>query len=240
MNPIYCISGLGADERIFSKLTLPGVSLTPLQWICPEKEEDIEAYAKRMTNQVPSHPTSRLPSAAISEVPANQPADQQGLPAQSPIFLGVSFGGMMALEMAKFYPEAKVILISSVKCRKELPGWMRLAGNLHLNKLLPLKPPRWDRLETDFLGTETAEERQLVRQFSNTSDPVYLRWALGQVINWQNQWQPASCFHIHGSNDKTFPLKNIRATHVIDGGGHFMVMNRAKETSAIIETILSR
>ncbi|HEX9513251.1 MAG TPA: alpha/beta hydrolase [Puia sp.] len=226
MNPIYCISGLGADERIFSKLILPGVLLTPLQWIQPQKEERIEAYAKRMTSQLHSHP--------ISQDPSNQRAHQP-----QPIFIGVSFGGMMALEMAKFYPGAKVILISSVKSREELPGWMKLAGNLRLNRLLPLKPPRWDRLETDFLGTETEEERQLVRQFSNSSDPVYLRWALGQVINWQNEWQPASLSHIHGSNDKTFPCKNIRATHIIPGGGHFMVMNRAGEVSRILESLLA-
>lgn len=233
MNPIYCISGLGADERIFSKLTLPGLTLTPLQWIRPEKGEPIEAYARRMTAQLPPPPYSPVPGAA----PGSEELLIRG-DGPPPTFMGVSFGGMMALEMAKYYPAAKVILLSSVKCRKELPAWMRLAGNLRLNKLLPHKPPSWERLETDFLGTETAEERQLVREFSRTSDPLYLRWALGQVINWQNQWQPASCFHIHGSNDKTFPLKNIRATHVIDGGGHFMVMNRAKEVSVIIESIL--
>lgn len=239
---IYCISGLGADERIFSKLTLPGVTLIPLQWIQPQKEECIEAYAKRMTAQLPLHPGSQPHSHPANQDPPNQPADQPGLldqPLSYPILMGVSFGGMMALEMAKFFPEAKVILISSVKSRKELPGWMRLAGNLRLNRLLPLRPPRWDRLETDFLGTETAEERQLVREFSNTSDPVYLRWALGQVINWRNEWQPSACYHLHGTNDKTFPYKNIRATHLIAGGGHFMVMNRAKEVSTILESILA-
>lgn len=211
MNPIYCISGLGADERIFSKLTLPGRTLTPLQWIRPQKEERIEEYAKRMTSQIPT--------------------DQ-------PILMGVSFGGMMAIEMAKICPAAKVILISSVKSREELPGWMKWSGRLRLNKLLPRNPPRWTRLESDFLGTETAEEVELVRVFSETADRDYLSWALGQVINWRNEWQPSSLFHIHGTIDRTFPLKNIRATHIVRGGGHFMVMNRAAEVSTIIESIL--
>ena len=228
MNQIYCISGLGADERIFSKLTLSGVALTPLQWIRPEKDEPIEAYARRMTAQVQVAATSQTPALANSH--SGQP---------SPILMGVSFGGMMALEIAKYYPAAKVILLSSVKCRKELPGWMRLAGNLGLNRLIPHHTPRWTRLESDFLGTESEEEVQLVREFMKTADPIYLRWALGQVINWQNNWQPASLAHIHGTNDKTFPLKNINATHVVPGGGHFMVMNRAKEVSTLIESILA-
>lgn len=212
MNPIYCISGLGADERIFSKLVLPGRTLAPLQWIRPQKEEPIEKYAARMTGQIHS---------------------------ESPILMGVSFGGMMALEMSKICPGAKVIIISSVKCRQELPRWIRLSGNLGLIRLLPRKPPRLSRVESDFLGTETPEEVQLVRDFQQTADPVYLRWALGQVINWRNEWQPAECYHIHGTNDRTFPLKNIRATHVIPGGGHFMVMNRAKEISTVLESILT-
>lgn len=210
INPIYCISGLGADERVFSKLTLPGRQLVPLQWIRPQKEEGIEAYAARMVSQIDS---------------------------PSPVLMGVSFGGMMALEMAKSVPGAKVILISSVKCRQELPGWMRLSGNLGLIKLLPRNPPRWSRLESNFLGTETPQEVQLVREFMKTADPVYLRWALGQVINWQNEWQPAACYHIHGTNDRTFPLKHIRATHIVPGGGHFMVMNRAAEVSTILESL---
>lgn len=212
MNPIYCISGLGADERIFSKLILPERTLTPLHWIRPLREEPIENYAARMTSQVHS---------------------------DLPVLMGVSFGGMMALEMAKIFPTAKVILISSVKSRKELPGWMKWSGRLGLNRLLPGKPPRWSSLESEFLGTETEEETHLVREFMKTADPVYLRWALGQVINWRNEWQPPSWYHIHGTNDRTFPLKNIRATHVVSGGGHFMVMNRAKEISAILESILA-
>ena len=211
MQQLHCISGLGADERIFSKLTIPEAVLTPLQWILPQKKEHIEDYAGRMVSQVY--------------------ADQ-------PVFLGVSFGGMMALEMARLRPGAKVILVSSVKTHKELPGWMKLSGKLRLNKLLPRNPPRWARLEDDFLGTETAEEKLLVREFMKTADPVYLR-CIGQVINWQNEWLPPSLYHIHGSNDRTFPLKNIGATHIVPGGGHFMIMNRAKEVSTIIRSIIN-
>jgi pimeloyl-ACP methyl ester carboxylesterase len=212
MQQLHCISGLGADQRIFSKLTIPGAVLTPLQWILPQKGERIEDYAGRMASQVHI---------------------------DRPVFLGVSFGGMMALEMAKLCPGAKVILVSSVKSRRELPGWMKIAGRLGLNKLLPRNPPRWARLEDDFLGTETVEERLLVREFMKTADPVYLRWAIGQVINWRNEWLAPSLYHIHGSNDRTFPLKNIGATHIVPGGGHFMIMNRAKEVSMIIGSIIS-
>jgi hypothetical protein len=45
----YCISGLGADERIFSRLELPGVRLRALPWLRPvSAHEPIDGYADRM------------------------------------------------------------------------------------------------------------------------------------------------------------------------------------------------
>ena len=79
----YCISGLGADHRLFSRLNLPGLSLYDLPWLPNQPDEPIAHYADRM-------------KAAIRH--------------DNPILLGVSFGGMMAIEIAKLYQSATVIL----------------------------------------------------------------------------------------------------------------------------------
>jgi len=211
MEPIYCISGLGADERIFSRLSIPGRTLIPVKWITPLKDEPIGEYALRMAGQIRS---------------------------EAPVILGVSFGGMMAIEIAKIHPGAKVILVSSVKSRKELPEWMKLSGTLRLNKLLPANPGAWVRVgEINFLGAETEEEVRLCNEFRKTVDPAYLHWAVAQVINWRNDWQPPVLYHLQGSKDKIFPLHKVSATHIIPGGGHFMIMNRAKEVSDIVRHI---
>jgi len=207
---IYCLSGLGADERIFSHLTLPGIALTYLQWVTPVKGETIEAYATRMIGP------------GITE---------------NPTFLGVSFGGMMAIEMAKQCKNARVILVSSVKSRKELPSWMRISGQLRLDSLVPSNPWRFAALENNFLGAETEEEVALVNDFRAQTSPAYLHWAIRQVLTWRNEWHPPALFHIHGSKDRTFPLRRINPTHVIPGGGHFMIVNRANEVSAVIREI---
>jgi pimeloyl-ACP methyl ester carboxylesterase len=212
MKKLYGISGLGADERVFSKLQLPGMEMQYLRWLAPHEGEGIQDYAKRMGEQ---------------------------LDEENPVLVGVSFGGMMAIEIARQFPVAKIILISSVKSRRELPDWMKLAGRLKLDNLVPQRPWSWlGPIENKFLGARGIEERQLANEFRQTVDPHYLHWAIRQVINWENQWQPSSVFHIHGSRDKTFPLSKIHATHVIKGGGHFMVMNRAQEISGIIRAIV--
>jgi hypothetical protein len=212
MKSVYCISGLGADEQIFSNLDVPGVSFVHLSWITPFPDEPIGKYALRMMQQVNT--------------------DQ-------PVFMGVSFGGMMAIEMAKFCTGATVILVSSVKSHKELPRWMKLTGRLRLDSLIPRKPWKgFYPVENHFLGTETKEDIRVANEFRGSIDPVYLRWAIRQVLTWKNEWQPPVLHHLHGGKDRMFPLRRIVAPQIIPHGGHFMVMNRAKEVSAILAEYL--
>jgi pimeloyl-ACP methyl ester carboxylesterase len=211
---LYCISGLGADERVFSRLNIPGVEFIYLRWLIPYDRESMSAYAARMCSQVPGGPV---------------------------VLMGLSFGGMMAIEMAKLIPGAAVILVSSVRSRKELPWATRLAGRLGFYKLISSRRRTYTflrPLRNYFLGAETGEEARLSDEFSENVDPVYLRWAIQQIVCWKNKWQPSILYHIHGSNDRSFPLELVAATHVIRGAGHFMIMNRAKEISGILAGIM--
>src|SRR5436190_20439215 len=109
---IYCISGLGADEKIFNNLELNGHDLRHISWLKPNRKETIVEYAYRMREKIHDSPT---------------------------ILLGVSFGGMIGIEIAKQIQIEKLIIVSSIKNGKELPAWMRLAGQLRLNKFLPTR-----------------------------------------------------------------------------------------------------
>ena len=227
MKRVYCLSGLGADRRIFSRLEVPGVEFVHLDWIVPRKNETIGDYAGRMSEQ--------LPSAYRDDKDRKEAAD----PYRDLVFMGVSFGGMMAVEMAKSLPGARVILISSVVHHRQLPLWMKWAGRLQLNRLVPSKPWKWTmKLGNSFLGARTEQERQLCNEFRRNADPVYLHWAIRQVLNWRNEWKPAGYAHIHGNRDRTFPIGRISPTHIVRGGGHFMVMTQAGELSAILAGLL--
>lgn len=211
-NTIYCISGLGADERAFSRLRVPGYNIVPLPWILPEPNETIEQYAKRMR-------------AEIKE--------------ENPILLGLSFGGMMSVEIAKQIPVEKLILLSSIKSVKELPRWMRTVGILRLNRVFPMRSFKlMEPIQNRNLGITSKEEIELVRSYRLNTPQPYLNWAINQVLNWKNDWVPTNIFHIHGDADRLFPIRKIEPTHLIKGGGHFMVMNKAAAVSAALEEIL--
>jgi pimeloyl-ACP methyl ester carboxylesterase len=218
MRHLYCISGLGADERIFCKLQVPGSTFHFIRWIQPRAGENISDYAGRLCNQI-DH--------------------------DHPIILGVSFGGMMAIELAKVRQAEKVILISSVKSPSELPRWMKLCGRLKFDKILPSKPLHTIRplkalrpVQNYFLGAESEEEKLIANEFRDTVDPIYLRWSINQVLNWRNEWLPQSIYHLHGEKDHIFPLKHVKPTHVIPNAGHFMVMNKYNQISEILRKIL--
>jgi pimeloyl-ACP methyl ester carboxylesterase len=177
--------------------------------------EEIEAYALRM----------KLKNAILED---------------DPILMGVSFGGMMAVELAKHFPAATVVQISSAGTRRQLPWWMKISGRLGLNRLLPVRPGKGFRWLEDYsLGVETEDDARLVEGFRGKTDPRYLRWALGQVVNWKNDWRPDRYFHVQGDRDRIFALSRSGATHVVSGAGHFMVYNRAAEVSGILTVIIN-
>lgn len=210
---IYCISGLGADEKIFANLQVPGYELVHLPWLRPEKGERKETYAGRMAANI------------------NTP---------DPILLGVSFGGMIGIEIAKQLPLKQLFIVSSVKDTSELPGWMKWVGRLRLNKVLPVKSNRLtEGLDNRQLGVSNAEELAMVRHYRKMADHVYINWAINEVLNWKNGWQPERIVHIHGTKDRMFPVKKIRNAQLIDGGTHLMIHNRAPEIAAVIGRVLA-
>jgi hypothetical protein len=95
-------------------------------------------------------------------------------------------------------------------------------------------------LDNKRLGVTNKEERDMVRNYRKNVDPLYLEWAVHQVINWRNKWQPDHIVHIHGDKDKIFPVKRIAGGHIIKGGTHFMIYNRAEEISNLIAEELNK
>lgn len=217
---VYCLSGLGADHRIFRNLSIPETDLLHLDWLLPiRKSESLDDYAKRLAANI-RH--------------------------EHPVLIGVSFGGMMAIEIAKQIPVKAVILISSVKSAEELPVWMKFFGKCKAEYLLPsvplksIKPLNAIRpIQNYFLGAHSPEAIAIANEFRDNVDPLYLKWSIRQIFNWKNNWAPAQVFHLHGDNDKLFPISKVKPTHIIKNGGHFMVMSHCDEINKILCEICS-
>ncbi|MDQ2720041.1 MAG: alpha/beta hydrolase [Bacteroidota bacterium] len=212
MKHIYFISGFGADERVFAKLDFGENELHFIAWKIPERKETIASYALRMRDEITD---------------------------PNPILIGLSFGGMMCVEIAKIISTEKIILISSIATIDEMPVHMRLAARLHIHKIFPLRPSKLlAPLENYNLGVVDKEEKELVREYRKNIDPQYCTWAIEEILNWKNDWYPPNVVHIHGAKDRIFPVKYIRADYVVPGGGHLLLMNKANKVNEILKKII--
>jgi pimeloyl-ACP methyl ester carboxylesterase len=207
---IYFISGLGADRRAFKKLKLPNtVQLRYIEWIEPIGDESLIDYCGRLLKGIDT--------------------------SEEFILVGLSFGGMVAIEIAKVLQPKQTIIISSAATWQELPAIYRLIGRSGLHKLAPsflFRKP--NKLVYWFFGAQSEGERRLFRQFLSNFSPAFLKWAIDKAILWKNEKKPEHLFHIHGTEDRIFPVQLTKADVKVEGGRHFMVYSKADIISSIL------
>ena len=209
----YLLSGLGADGTVFQYLDFEGVEVEYMEWLPPLPKETLPAYAKRMTQKITT---------------------------PYPILVGLSFGGMVAMEIAKQIPVKKVILISSAKERKELPWFYRFSAKLKLQKILPYTLIKRTNGFTYWLfGATLAHEKALLKEIFRNTPTIFLKWAINAILTWKNTEISTHILHIHGDKDRILPYKNIKDTFCIAGGGHSMIVNKAHEITPLINKFLN-
>jgi pimeloyl-ACP methyl ester carboxylesterase len=211
---IYFISGLGADERVFQNLQLEGFRPIHIQWESPQRGETLDHYAGRLLAQVTT---------------------------EHPILVGLSFGGLVAVEMAKQSQPAQVVLLSSASTADEIPVYFKLFRWLPIHLILPFKRMLWAVYWFLFwlFGLGTQAERNLLRQILLDTDARFMKWAMHRVVTWRNGQVPDRLVQVHGGCDRIFPSRNLNPDILLEDGGHFMVMNRARRLSAILMNLLA-
>ncbi len=215
MNPtithIYCIPGMAASTAIFERINLPKpqYQIHYLPWLPPLKNETISDYSLRMSKKI-TH--------------------------ESPVLLGVSFGGIIAQEINKHVAVCKTIVISSVLHESDFPLYMKIAKKTRLYKLLPLqllaRPSVLMRLL--FLKKSNQKEK-LFKKYMSVTDSKYLSWAIHCMLHWQQTQQLKNVLHIHGKKDIVFPVKNCSNKPVlVENGTHIMIVSRYKKINELL------
>lgn len=212
---IYFISGLGADRRAFQKIRLSKLyQIHHIDWIDPLPGESLKQYVSRLATQVDQ-------TAPFSIV-------------------GLSFGGVIAIEMSKMLRPKKLIIISSISRRSELPKMFQLISAMNIHKMIPAsiyKKPT--RIVAKFFGAKRDSDRKLLYQIFETSNGTFLKWAVDQLLKWKNIDRPDNLYHIHGAKDKLLPVGITQADIIIPGAGHLLIITHASKVSQVLEERLS-
>jgi len=207
---LYFISGLGADKRIFQKLVLPEHFVVHyIDWLPVANNESLTNYCRRLSEVID---TSRPFS-----------------------LVGLSFGGVVAIEMSKFLSPVQTVLISSFCLKKEVPRFYAFLSNTGLYKLLPmrllLKP---NHFVFRMFGAYKPGIKELLKNILQDTDPEFFHWAVFRLFSWEHNWKPDNLVRIHGTTDRVLPYKVNMNAIPVKGGEHLMVYSKCEVVSAIL------
>ena len=211
---LYFISGLGADERVFKKLTLPKqYKINHIKWPELSQNETLHSYCLKISALIDS----------------SQPFS----------LIGLSFGGIVATEISKFLQPQATIIISSISTRNGLPIHYKICGWLRLNKLVPaFAMNKVYPFTYWYFGVTEPADKKLLKEVIHDTPTQFLKWAINEILHWKNEIRSDNLYHIHGTNDKLFPFSITKADKAVENGGHLMVYTNADSVSNLIRNHL--
>ena len=193
---------------MFQNFSFEGFEVVHIDWILPLENETLQNYALRISENIKD---------------------------EKAFLIGLSFGGMLAVEISKIKKFKKVFLLSSAKTKFEIPFYYRFLGKLNLLRIIPssiLK--RVNSLTYLVFGAKTNAEKSLLEDIVRNTDERFLKWALHQIMNWENENYSENIVHIQGDSDLILPHIFVKYDYLIKGGTHFMTLNQSKEIETII------
>jgi pimeloyl-ACP methyl ester carboxylesterase len=205
---IYAIPGLGTTKELFEKTAVAGHELVVLEWPDPTPSVSLSQYASMFLKQIDS----------------TQPVN----------LMGVSFGGMICMELADRIPVKSLTLISSAKCRKELPVLIRLLKRVPLNKALSERMHRMLAVRSRwFVGFEK-RYHPVFRRMIWSMPPGYFKNCISMIVRWNREQPGYPVFHLHGDADRLLPRRFILNCTTIKNGTHAMIVNQAPAINQLL------
>jgi len=201
---IYFVPGLAAGKEIFENISLSKekYEVHVIEWLIPHNKESITQYAKRM-------------AAEVTE--------------SNSVLIGVSFGGVMVQEMSEFLDLKKLIIISSVKSKNELPSKMRIFKSIPAYRLIPSRFLENSKNMVKYgLGVKSKAKLEIYQKYLSVKNTHYLKWAIQQMVGWNRSEEIENVIHIHGDKDPIFPIRKIKNCIIVPGGTHIMLIVKFK------------
>ena len=211
---VYLFPGQGSDERLFKNLELPeGYDTVHVSYPVPSKGDDMYRYALRL----------------LPEIDTGAPF----------VLLGVSLGGMICTELADIISPVHTILVSSAKTHLELPDRYTFNRSVPLNRIVPkglIKASA--RILQGIVEPDRKHDKETFKSMLKEKDPLYLKRTVEMITHWKRTTYSERIVHIHGNNDHTIPVKNVKVDYLVEDGSHMMMITRAEEINGLIKEIL--
>lgn len=182
---ILFFPGLGADWRLFKPQIEESKTLEVPSWLDPEEGESLENYAKRYAPIV---------------------AEKYG---DDLILGGMSFGGQVALELARIMDPKALFLISSHRSGSEVSPFFKMQERASRNMPDSALLSGIKRLGIPMVARKeklSEPYQSLLKEMAESMDLSFFRKASRMTAEWNYEFQKdhfkMPIFHIHGQGDK--------------------------------------
>lgn len=212
---IYLFHGQGSDYRIFDSIKIDtNYRLNFIEYGIPNKNESLNDFAIRLSSQIDT----------------NSPY----------VFIGVSMGGMICVELTELLNPEKTIIISSAKNFNELPFRYKFQKKVPIYKIIPRGLIKQSALILQpIVEPDRNKNKKLFQEMLKSKSPLYMKRTVALIINWDRIENSKNIYHIHGEDDHTLPARKIKnINYLLKKGSHMITLTRSEEISKIINSIL--
>jgi pimeloyl-ACP methyl ester carboxylesterase len=191
--PLILLPGMMADHRLLAAQQSAFPNLVVPHWPAHHSSDTLATFAERIAETI-------------------RPIGQCAVG-------GVSFGGIVALELARHLDSSGCILISSIRSPREMPFRFRILRPIGL-----LPQPAFNALASSATGLfSSSMGRGAKRRSDQMLTSPFFSWAARTTLRWKGCDPGVPIAQIHGEADRTFPVERTRPDHVVSGAGHMLV-----------------
>jgi len=213
----YLISGQGSDKRIFDSIQLPSnYEKIFLQYDTLQHYCSIPDLAEQLSAKIDT--------------------------SKSYIFIGVSLGGMICVELSELLHREKTIIISSAKNRNELPFRYKFQNKFPLYAIFPSFMIKGGaKMLQPIVEPDRKKHKKIFKNMLDNKTANYYKKSVKMILKWERTSNTSEIIQIHGDNDHTLPIRKVNSVdYIISKGSHMMTLTRGSEINVIINEILSK
>lgn len=207
---LVLLPGMMADSRLFAPQLKQFPDAIVPAWPVHKTTDTLRSFAERLAGCLPQGPM---------------------------VVVGVSFGGLVALELARFVDTQCCVVVSAVRSPREFPWPMRVLRPLGRShpRLFDAATRLGVRATRPSLRPVT--KRRFNRMLSGPNAEFY-RWASWAVLNWQGTRIGCPVRQVHGSVDRTFPVARTKPDTIVEQAGHGLIMTHPRIVNDVIRESL--
>jgi hypothetical protein len=133
----------------------------------------------------------------------------------------------------------KIILISSAKCRAELPIRYKFQRGFPVYRIVSGKlAKKGAEIMQPLVEPNRNKEKETFISMLNDKDPDFLKRTIKMILEWKRVDYRGDIIHIQGDKDRTIPIRNVKYNYLVKNGSHMMVLTRGVEISKLVNEIL--